>query len=114
MKPSPWPAQLRPAGSPGWRAAAVEYLFDCCPAEYRSYAALRRYPVVLAYLARCQIAAAEQGAARALAGARTALAGMVEPEVIEAAIGVCEMEVRRLASVADAVASVGAALRSKT
>ncbi|MHB2023986.1 MAG: hypothetical protein ACYCO3_11750 [Mycobacteriales bacterium] len=114
MPISNWPAELRPPGSTGWQSSAVEFLFDCCPADYRSYELLRRHPVVLAYLARAQTAAAEQATVRALAGARSALADVVAPEVLEAAIGVCELEVRRLAELATAVAAIGAAFRAAT
>lgn len=46
-----WPDDVPPVGVPGWEQAAVTWLFDQCPADYRSYAAWRRHPVALAWVA---------------------------------------------------------------
>lgn len=42
---------MPPAGVPGWEEAAVSWLLDHCPADYRGYAAWRRHPAALAWVA---------------------------------------------------------------
>lgn len=110
--PSGWPEGLPPPGVPGWRERAAGYLLDACPGEYRDYPLLRRHPKVLAFLAEAHVAAAQEAAVGALARARPALDALVAPEVVEAAVGVCELEVRRLARTRTEVARVAAALRA--
>ena len=39
--PPGWPDRVPPAGVPGWEQAAVSWLLDQCPADYRAYAAWR-------------------------------------------------------------------------
>ncbi len=42
---------MPPAGVPGWEEAAVSWLLDQCPADYRAYQAWRRHPTALAWVA---------------------------------------------------------------
>lgn len=49
--PPGWPDRVPPAGVPGWEQAAVSWLLDQCPADYRAYAAWRRHPAALAWMA---------------------------------------------------------------
>ena len=42
---------MPPAGVPGWEQAAVSWLLDQCPADYRAYHAWRRHPAALAWVA---------------------------------------------------------------
>lgn len=49
--PPGWPERVPPAGVTGWEDAAVSWLFDQCPADYRAYRAWRRHPVALAWVA---------------------------------------------------------------
>lgn len=42
---------MPPPGVPGWEEAAVAWLLDQCPADYRAYRAWRRHPVALAWIA---------------------------------------------------------------
>ncbi len=48
--PPGWPDRVPPAGVSGWEQAAVSWLLDQCPADYRAYAAWRRHPVALAWV----------------------------------------------------------------
>jgi hypothetical protein len=49
--PPGWPDRVPPAGVPGWEEAAVSWLLDQCPADYRAYQAWRRHPAALAWVA---------------------------------------------------------------
>ena len=40
--PPGWPEGVRPPHTDGWEETAAAFLLDCCPAEYRGYAVLRR------------------------------------------------------------------------
>ena len=42
---------MPPPGAPDWESAAVAWLLDQCPPEYRTYPTLRRHAVVLARFA---------------------------------------------------------------
>lgn len=49
--PPGWPDRVPPPGVSGWEQAAVSWLLDQCPADYRGYAAWRRHPAALAWVA---------------------------------------------------------------
>src|SRR5262249_45467158 len=59
--PSGWPEAVAPPGSEGWEATAVARLLDLAP-RYRQYEITRRYPVILAYIARHHIHGSLEGA----------------------------------------------------
>lgn len=48
--PPGWPPRVPPPEVAGWQSSAVAWLLDQCPADYRTYAAWRRHPIVLAWL----------------------------------------------------------------
>lgn len=109
--PPGWPGSVRPPGSSGWVATAESFLLDVCPSEYRGYQVLRRYPVVLASLAR-EFVASQLVATRAgLSGVRTSLTGFVDSATVDQAAGVLQQEEARLARVARGVDLVDQALR---
>lgn len=108
--PPNWPPGLPPPDAPSWVRAAVGWLFDLVPGEYRAYEVLRRYPILLARLAGEQVAAATEAARRGWRGLRADLAGELPPDVLEAALRVYELEGRRLAVLARQVAAVTDAL----
>jgi hypothetical protein len=59
--PPGWPEAVRPPGSEDWEASAAAWLLDLIP-EYRLYPTVRRYPVVLAFIARHVLKGAVEGA----------------------------------------------------
>ncbi len=89
--------------APGWEQSAQGWLLDQCPSEYRGHLVLRRHPVVLAWLARRHAEASWRAMGSALAGARAELAGVVGPDVVEAAIGAVEQEQARLVGTGRAI-----------
>ncbi len=109
--PPGWPEQVRPPGTPEWERSAVGWLFDLCPPDYRAHDVLRRYPLILARLAREHCLANAEAARRGYSTVRADLAGQVPPEAIEATLGAYEREGARLARAAGAVALVEDALR---
>lgn len=112
--PPGWPDQVPPPGSPDWEAAAIAYLLDCCPADFRAYPVLRRHPVVLARFAaefvEGQYASAQEG----LTGVRVSLADHVTSEVVESAADAWLEQAARLARTRRAVALIEEALRGGT
>jgi hypothetical protein len=99
--------------SPDWERSAVGWLFDLCPPDYRAHEVLRRYPLVLARLAREHCQAGSEAARKGLATVRADLAGQVPPEAVEATISAYEREGARLVKAAAAVGLVEDALQGK-
>ena len=108
-----WPSEVRPPMTPEWERSAVGWLFDLCPPDYRAHEVLRRYPLVLARLAREHCQAGVEAARKGLATVRADLAGQVPPEAVEATISAYEREGARLVKAAAAVSLVEDALQGK-
>ncbi|WP_220451321.1 hypothetical protein [Nocardioides dongkuii] len=108
-----WPAQVRPPDAPEWERTAEGWLLDVCPPEYRSYPLLRRHLLVLARFAVLHVEACQATTRRALSEARAQLRGVVDPDVVEAAIQVWSAEDARLSGVRRAVGLVEDALRGR-
>jgi hypothetical protein len=111
LAPPGWPRGLAPPGAPSWEQAAVSWLLDQCPADYRAHEVLRRHPVVLARFAAHHVDASLAGARSAYASARRELGDQVAPEVVDAALRALEAEGARLARAAREVALVEEALQ---
>jgi hypothetical protein len=108
--PPGWPDQVRPPLSPEWERSAVAWLFDLCPPDYRAHEVLRRYPVILARLAREHCLVGAESARKGLATVRADLASVVPPEAVEATVSAYEREGARLARAVVAVGLVEDAL----
>jgi hypothetical protein len=102
-----------PPQAPDWERSAVGWLFDLCPAEYRSHDVLRKHPVVLARFAAATWSPPSRRRATGIRTARAELRTVVPGEVVEAAIAAYEREGRRLVAVGRQVALVDAALRGE-
>jgi hypothetical protein len=111
--PPGWPAQVRPPLTPEWERSAVAWLFDLCPPDYRAHDVLRRYPLVLARLAREHCQAGVEAARKGRATVRADLAGQLPPEAVEATVSAYEREGLRLVKAAAAVVLVEDALQGK-
>jgi hypothetical protein len=112
--PPGWPARLPPAGAPGWRQAAVGWLLDRCPPDYRGQPALTRHPVALARLAVLHLQASVQAGRQAIATARSDLADQLPPDAVSAVIEAVETEQARLIAAGRAALLIEAALRDKS
>lgn len=111
--PAGWPVEVRPPGVDGWEGSAARWLLDICPPEFRSYAVLRRHPVVLARFAVVQTTASHEAARRALGDARNSLRDFVAPDTTERILDAWEREMARLASRLRSVRLVEEALRGR-
>lgn len=111
--PPGWPAEVLPPQVADWERSAVAWLFDLCPHDYRAHEVLRRHPVVLARFAADHVAAGVEAARAGLRTVRRDLAGVVRPEVVEAAVAAYDREGRRLVAAGRQVALVDAALRGE-
>ncbi|MVA75739.1 hypothetical protein GC722_06830 [Auraticoccus sp. F435] len=111
--PPGWPDRVHPPGAPGWEQTATEFLLDCCPADYRGYAVLRRHPVVLAGFAAAYVEGQLTASRTGLAQVRVRLADHVSPEVVEAAAAAWHQETARLTRTRRAVALVEESLRGR-
>ncbi|WP_241661521.1 hypothetical protein [Thermomonospora catenispora] len=108
--PPGWPEHVPPPGDERFTAAAVTWLLELVPPEYRRHGVLRRYPLALAGLARRHVEAHLQAAREGYRTARADLAGKVPPHGIEALLEVYRVEGARLAALAESVGLVETAL----
>lgn len=109
--PPGWPDRVRPLSTPGWETSAIAFLFDCCPADFRTYRVLRNHPVVLAQFARHFVAGQHDSAQAGLADVRTSLRRYATPEVVEAAAQAWLAQHAQLVRTRRAVGLVDEALR---
>ncbi|MFJ8746687.1 hypothetical protein ACIRL2_46030 [Embleya sp. NPDC127516] len=110
VAPPGWPPVVRPPGVEGWEATAVTWLFDLCPPGYRDHALLRRYPVVLARMARQHVSAALAAARHGYGTAREELGPVVPASVVGAVLRMYEVEGARASATERAVRLVEEAL----
>ena len=68
--PPGWPEGVQPPHTDGWEDTAAAFLLDCCPAEYRGYAVLRRHPVILARFAVAHVESQVQACRDGIGGVR--------------------------------------------
>jgi hypothetical protein len=71
-------------------------LFDQCPPDYRGYDVFRRFPLVLAHVAKGSLAAAAEAADSGVRTVRHDLRGAVDQPVVDEAVAAYERERHRL------------------
>lgn len=108
--PAGWPPGVPPPDAEGWERAAVAWLLDQCPADYRLYEPLRRHPPALAWLATRHVAAQVEAAREGYRRARVELGESLGPEAVTQLLGVLEREGLRLRAAARAAELVSQAL----
>lgn len=113
VAPPGWPRAVRPPDAPDWEATACAWLLDLCPPEFRSYAALRRHPVVLARFAVLHVEGCHAAVRRGLSEARADLPQVADGDVVEAAVQTFLAEEARLVGVRREVGLVEEALRGR-
>lgn len=111
--PPGWPARVRPPGAPDWEATAVEFLLDCCPADYRAYPVLRRHPVVLARFAAEFVESQLRANKAGLGEVRVSLADFVDAQVVASAVDAWAEQGAHLVRLRREVALVEESLRGK-
>ncbi len=87
---------MPPAGAPGWTDRAVGWLLDRCPADYRRYAALRKNPLALAWLAQRHLAGEIAVLRQAYREVRVEIGPHVTPEALAEILLALEAEGLRL------------------
>ena len=113
VAPPGWPDAVRPPEAPDWERTAVNWLFDICPPEFRSHAALRRHVVVLARFAVLNVEAQQAAVRRGLSEARADLRDVADLDVVEAAVQAFSAEEDRLLGLRRAHGLVEEALRGR-
>lgn len=81
--PTGWPAEVPDPSAPGWERHAVAWLFDQCPPDYRGYDVFRRFPIVLAHVAKGSLAAAVDAAETGVRTIRHDLRGAVDQQAVD-------------------------------
>jgi hypothetical protein len=104
--------EVSPPGSEDWETTAAAWLLDLVP-EYRQRAAVRRHPVILAFIARHVIAGAVEGALHGYWVTRSELATLSRRMPSTRRSGPWRAEGERLAATASAVDLVERALRGE-
>ena len=111
--PPGWPQSVPPADSPGWQVPAVSWLLDHCPPDYRGYAAWRKYPVALAWVAGRHIDAQLAAMRQAYREVRVDLADLVSTEALSEIQSDLEAEGLRLRASARSAGLLYDALQGK-
>ncbi|MHB8450370.1 MAG: hypothetical protein ACYDAQ_07980 [Mycobacteriales bacterium] len=108
--PLGWPAALPPGEAEEFPAAALRWLFDLAPPEWRGYPVLRKHPVVLCRMVREHLQAAALAAEQGLRSARAGLSGALSAVALDEVVAVYEREAARLVAAARAAGLVERAL----
>lgn len=111
--PVGWPEQLPPPEADEFPGAAVAWLLDNAPPEFRSHAVFRRHPVVLARLVVHYTEGALGASRTAYSGVRRELGEWLDPTGITAVLTALEHEGVRLARLTREVGLVEEALRGR-
>ncbi|MFE5331316.1 hypothetical protein ACFRCG_33500 [Embleya sp. NPDC056575] len=110
IAPPGWPRGVRPPGEAGWEDSAVAWLFDLCPPGYRNHPHLRKYPLILARMARQHVAATLAAARDGYGTARLDLRDAIPVHAIDGVLRMYEYEGSRAAATERAVVLVERAL----
>ncbi|QXJ20717.1 hypothetical protein AGRA3207_001480 [Actinomadura graeca] len=109
--PPGWPAQVHPPGTDRFEDTAMAWLLELVPPEYRRYGVLRRYPIILARMARHHVTASVEAAREGFRTARVDLGDVVPPHGIEAVLETYRREGARLVALLEGIELVETALR---
>jgi hypothetical protein len=110
--PPGWPEAVAPPGTDDWEATAVTWMLAELVPDLRHHT-VRRYPVILAAIARHIATGAVEGARDGYRAGRTELGEAVPPHAVDAALTAYRDEGRRLAAAAQAAGLVERALRGE-
>ena len=109
--PPGWPVRVPPPGAAGWERAALAWLLDHCPPDYRAYAAWRRHPGVLAWVAERHLDAQLVAMRQAYREARVDLADVIPQDAVAEVLVCLEREGLRLRAARRGAGLVAQALR---
>ncbi|HIZ99611.1 MAG TPA: hypothetical protein H9805_13685 [Candidatus Janibacter merdipullorum] len=97
---------MPPPGVRGWEQAAVTWLLDLCPPDYRGHAVLRRHPAALAWLADQHVEAQVEAMRAAYRTVRVDLGEILPAGTVDALLVCLEHEGLRLRSAQRAIALI--------
>jgi hypothetical protein len=109
--PPGWPPEVHPPGTERFEDTASAWLLELVPPEYRRYGVLRRYPIVLARMAKHHVAASVEAAREGFRSARVDLRDLVPSHGIDVVLDAYRREGTRLVRLSQAVELVELALR---
>ncbi|MFM9134648.1 MAG: hypothetical protein ACKOT0_04310 [bacterium] len=112
-RPPGWPARLPEPEDPEFPAAALAWLLDQGPGEWRALPGLRDSPEALAFRARCEVRGRLEAARTTYAGLRRELGEELAPAEMDAALAAVEAEGAGLLALEREVGLVAAALRGR-
>lgn len=112
-RPPGWPSRLPDPDDPEFPSAAVAWLLDQGPGEWRALPGLRDCPPALAYRASCEIRGRLDAARSAYSGLRRELGDDVSPDRLDAALAALESEGAGLLALEREVDLVAQALRGR-
>ena len=112
-RPPGWPDRLADPDDPEFAPAAIAWLLDQGPGEWRSLPGLRDSPAALAYRARCEVRGRLDAARAAYSGLRRELAEDLPADEIDAALAALEAEGAGLLALEREVDLVAEALRGR-
>lgn len=104
---------MPPPDAPGWQPAAVSWLLDHCPPDYRAYAAWRRNPVALAWVTVRHVDAQLEAMRQAYRDVRVELGDLVTTEALTEILADLEAEGVRLRGAARSARLVLEAMQGK-
>ncbi|WP_242612926.1 hypothetical protein [Janibacter limosus] len=108
--PPGWPDRVPPPGVRGWQTAAVSWLLDLCPPDYRGHAVLRRHPAALAWLAERHVTAQVEAMRQAYRTVRVDLSESLPEGTIDALLVCLEHEGLRLRAAQRAIVLIREAM----
>ncbi len=111
--PAGWPDRLPPPEAEEFPAAAVAWLLDNAPPEFRSHSVFRRRPVALARVVAHYTEGALGASREAYSGVRRELGEWLDPTGVTEVLTALEHEGVRLARVTREVALVEEALKGR-
>jgi hypothetical protein len=95
--PTGWPEGLPPPESEDFEPAAVAWLLDHAPPEFRAHSVLRRHPLALVIVVQHYTTGALAASRQAYAGVRRELGELVSAQTIAEVLTALEHEGVRLA-----------------
>lgn len=94
--PEGWPDGVPAPSMPGWEKAAVSWLFDQLPADYRAHDVLREHPTVLAKMAREHLREAYKAIVKGYRSSSVELKGQLQPHALREVDEVYRLERERI------------------
>ncbi|WP_346101379.1 hypothetical protein [Nonomuraea maheshkhaliensis] len=110
--PSGWPQQVPPPGVNGWEKAALTWLFEQIPADYRKHIVFAEHPAALASAALVHLQHAYRAVAAGYRTAAVDLKAYLPPDALDAVLATYRHERERIVHCGRSVPLVARALEA--